>query len=253
MSIASEISRLQTSKADVKTQVNVDKDLINGGTAFIGSETVDDYDDKIKEMQEAYKKYIPIQTETGTTSITLDNTSGDKAMTSISLYGNAVQSTTTGKNKFDNTITKKNQGAYSKIDDTTLPTGKKLTFIDTSGTGTAFLVYAVIDLTNYVGSTIRFKTNYTASGSAEGSAYIGLCNSDGSNRSAKSFIQNSGDTADFVVPTLEGSQTYLCLALYVNNASSVYENDYVEYTNMILTIDNNDMTYEKYTGRNSFT
>lgn len=95
MSIASEITRLQNSKADVKTIVNKDKDLINGGTAFIDSETVDDYDDKIAEMQEAYKKFIPIQTASGT-EITLDNSSNDKAIVDIGLDGNTEQFTTTG-------------------------------------------------------------------------------------------------------------------------------------------------------------
>jgi len=98
MSIASEITRLQNSKADVKTIVNKDKDLINSGTAFIDDETLDDYDDKIEEMQDAYKKFIPIQTGTGTSSVTLDNTNDDKVLTGLKLYGNTEQFTTTGKN-----------------------------------------------------------------------------------------------------------------------------------------------------------
>ena len=97
MSIASEISRLQNSKADVKTQVNIDKDLINGGTAFIASETLDDYDDCIEEMQDAYKKFIPIQSESGTTEVTIDNTGDTKALTSIEIDGNTTQTTYTGK------------------------------------------------------------------------------------------------------------------------------------------------------------
>lgn len=63
MSIASEITRLQTSKADIKTQVNIDVDDINEGTDFIDEETLDDYADLIKNMQDAYKQYIPIHTK----------------------------------------------------------------------------------------------------------------------------------------------------------------------------------------------
>ena len=66
MSIAYEINRLQTSKADTKEQVNIDKDYINAGIDFIGSETVDDYDEKIQEMQEAYKAFIPVNTTSDT-------------------------------------------------------------------------------------------------------------------------------------------------------------------------------------------
>lgn len=63
MSIASEITRLQTSKADIKAQVNIDVDDINEGTDFINDETLDDYADLIENMQDAYKQYIPIHTK----------------------------------------------------------------------------------------------------------------------------------------------------------------------------------------------
>lgn len=66
MSIASEITRLQTSKADSKAQINIDKDIINDGIDFINDEKVDSYDEKIAEMQEAYKQYIPINSTSDT-------------------------------------------------------------------------------------------------------------------------------------------------------------------------------------------
>lgn len=66
MSIAYEINRLQISKADTKEQVNIDKDYINTGIDFIGSERVNNYDEKIQEMQEAYKAFIPINTTSNT-------------------------------------------------------------------------------------------------------------------------------------------------------------------------------------------
>lgn len=123
MSIASEITRLQTSKADVKTQVNIDKDLINGGTAFIGNETVDNYDDKIEEMQEAYKKFIPIQTTSGT-EIQLDNSSNDKVLVDIGLDGNTEQETTTGKNllkyPYRSTTTTINDVTFTDLGDGTI-------------------------------------------------------------------------------------------------------------------------------------
>ena len=66
MSIASEITRLQTSKADSKAQINIDKDIINDGIDFINDEKVDSYNEKIAEMQEAYKQYIPINSTSDT-------------------------------------------------------------------------------------------------------------------------------------------------------------------------------------------
>jgi hypothetical protein len=90
MSIANEISRLQTSKADTKEQVNIDKDYINAGIDFIGSETVDDYDEKIQEMQEAYKAFIPVNT---TSDTQIDAPKGG-AIIGKTLKGNTSQSGT---------------------------------------------------------------------------------------------------------------------------------------------------------------
>lgn len=90
---------IETVTTDVKAQVNADKDLINGGDNFIDDETLDDYDDKIEEMQEAYKKFIPIQTASGT-EIQLDNSNNDQVLVNIGLDGNIEQFTTTGKNLF---------------------------------------------------------------------------------------------------------------------------------------------------------
>lgn len=153
------------------------------------------------------------------------------------------------KNLFDNTILKTTQGAGDAITDTPIATGKRLTYnASTQATTAQFAVYAVMDLSNYVGKTIRFKTNYQISANNGGNFYIGLCNSDGSNRTVKGGSSHaSGTTASFEVPTLSGGQTYLCIALYVNNGTTIAnKDDYVDYTDMILTIDNEDMTYEPY-------
>lgn len=159
MSIASEISRLQSSKADVKTQVNIDKDLINSGTAFIGSETLDDYDDKIEEMQEAYKKFIPIQTGTGTTNVFIDNTSDDKVMTDIALYGNSEQFTTTGINLLPNeiqsqtinnvTIVRNSDG--SLLINSTNNTGTRINFTDSLTLAAGTYTVSTKELSNATG------------------------------------------------------------------------------------------------------
>lgn len=114
---------IETITTDVKNQVNADKDLINDGVDFIDDETLTNYDDKIAEMQEAYKSFIPINTTSGET-VQIDNSTSDKAITSIGLDGNTEQTTYTGKNllpisAFSSTtqggvtLTNNNDGSYT--------------------------------------------------------------------------------------------------------------------------------------------
>lgn len=123
MSVSSELNRIIDSKADIKSQVNIDKDLINQGNNFITNEKIDNYDDQIELMQEAYKKFIPIQTSSGT-EITIDNSNNDKALICIELDGNTTQTTYNGYNLLpisslsstttgDITFTNNNDGSYT--------------------------------------------------------------------------------------------------------------------------------------------
>ena len=154
-----------------------------------------------------------------------------------------------GKNLFDKTITK-SQGD-GRIGDTTLETGKKLTWNGASATtGYMWLGYVIKDISNYVGKTVRFKTNFSASASNTPQYAIGICDSDGNNRTSKASSSTSGNTISFAIPSLSGTQTYLYVLLYANSGGTLNPNDYVDFTNMILTIDNEDMTYEAYQGSN---
>ena len=148
-----------------------------------------------------------------------------------------------GKNYFDNSITPSIQNGP----DVPIATGKRVSYTGTNG-GTRFNAYAIMDLTNFIGSTIRFKSKFIPSNENLGNYYIGLCDSEGNNRTT---LSNAGGVNEkevsFIVPQLEGTKKYLCLALYMNSGGTLAQNDYVDYTNMILTIDEEDMTYEPYT------
>lgn len=153
-----------------------------------------------------------------------------------------------GRNYFDNSKPYTFQTINNYLE-TTIPTGKRITWTSSSNLTYQFLVYAVMDLTDYVGKTIRFRTDFSASGSNTGNYYIGLCNADGTNRNVQANANGrNGETLSFVVPTLSGQQKYLCVALYVNFAGTLAQNDYVDFTNIMLTIDDSDMTYEEYKG-----
>lgn len=238
MSIASEITRLQTSKADVKTKVNIDKDIINGGTAFIGNETVDDYDDKIAEMQEAYKKFIPIQTASGT-EIQLDNSSNDKALVDIGLDGNTEQTTTTGKNKLPsvNTTRTINGITFTHNEDGTITANgtasdNALYPIAINGTETGLKTVSLPAGTYRVVDGIGDYTNY----------FTQMTN-------GSSFWLNTGSTGTTgVSPTQTlDSTTDVAAFLYIRNGKTA--NNLI-FKPMILLDSVTDLSYEPYTGRN---
>ena len=191
-----------------------------------------------------YANALIKESATGT-SITINDTA--ECPMPISLGANTEQASTTGKNKFDNSIPRvyRNQSTVNKA---VIDSGVKAEYTGTGGTTNLFFILLSLDLTNYVGSTIRFKSDFTISGSNKGAYSIGLIESDGSNRSSKASTLISGEEISFVVPELSGEQKYLGIWFYVNtDNATLVANDYVDYKNVLLTIDNADMTYEPFT------
>lgn len=96
-----------------------------------------------------------------------------------------------------------------------------------------------------IGKTIRVKANFSSNGNNNGRFYIGYCDASGGNRVTKSDTTTSGDTLSMVVES--GSGENICLVLYSNNNGTNYTiGNYVEYKNIIMTIDNEDVAYEPY-------
>lgn len=264
MSIASEISRLQSSKADVKTQVNIDKDLINNGTAFIGSETLDDYDDCIKNMQEAYKKFIPIQSESGNGEVTLDNSGDTKAITNVEIYGNATQSgtptptsplpinvitgeqtiTINGKNKFDKSVTPTNvyDTTYSVLDN-----GVRA-ILGSAGTTNRYMTIPIPHAEKLLGKTLTFYSEITPSASNTGT--VRLFWTDSTNKE-KTKIGNNLTATGSIQWTIDASFPTDCYGLalvFSSNATgtSGQVGDYVDYTNAQLEVGSTKTSYEPY-------
>ena len=182
-----------------------------------------------------------------TTSTQLTNSAEGLPIENVALCGAVSQETTTGKQLFDNSMTETISVNTTK---STINTGVRVTTRTTSNT--QFCLFVIKDLTNYVGKTIRMKANYIASALNVGNYKIGLCNSDGTDRTGLSATTaTSGTTISFVVPTIEDEKKYLCAWLYSNSNGTAVVGDYVDYTNIVVTIDNEDMTYEEYTGRTS--
>ena len=162
----------------------------------------------------------------------------------IKINETAIKIKQSGKNWFDNTL--KGYGHYGVIAKT-IPTGVRLSVNeDVTASDYRYGVFATINLSNYVGKTVRMKATIKSNSNLKGTYTIGLCNSNGTNRKPKEETATSEKIISFVVPDLVPEQEYLCIWFYCNNGGSGVVGDYVDYTNVIITIDNEDMTYEPY-------
>lgn len=162
----------------------------------------------------------------------------------IKINETAIKIKQSGKNWFDNTL--KGYGHYGTIAKT-IPTGVRLSVNkDVTASDYIYGVFATINLSNYVGKTVRMKATIKSNSNLKGKYTIGLCNSNGTNRKPKEETATSEKIISFVVPDLVPEQEYLCIWFYCNNGGSGVVGDYVDYTNVIITIDNEDMTYEPY-------
>lgn len=164
----------------------------------------------------------------------------------LTLYGRSTQATRSGKNLFNKSITPIIASSGQTI--TELDTGLKISYNGTSLTSNMYIynMYKLVDLTDYVGSVIRMKTNFVSSGNNTPQYILGLCDVNGNNRKTKINTGTSGETISFTVPTLDDTSIYLCVWLYCAHNSPIDNGDYVDYTDIIITMDNEDMTYEPY-------
>lgn len=160
----------------------------------------------------------------------------------IKTVNNSVEIDVVDKNYFDNTL--KNYGHYGLIA-ITIPTGVRVVANrDLTTSDNYFAVYAAINLSNYVGKTVRMKATFKSSSSLKGRYIIGLCDSEATNRTSKSSTFTSGETISFVVPDdLVTEQEYLGIWFYGNAGGSGVVGDYIDYTNIIITIDDEDLSY----------
>ena len=160
--------------------------------------------------------------------------------------GKSTQATRSGKNLFNKSITPiiaSNGQTFTELD-----TGVKISYTNSSSSNVVkYAAYKLIDLTNYVGKVVRIKCDFSKSNEILAPRYcIGLCDVNGINRTQESVSITSGETISFTVPTLDGTSIYLCVWLYCAYNSPIEKGDYVDFTNIIITMDNEDMTYEPY-------
>lgn len=191
------------------------------------------------------KKYIDNQPTKIVTNGICDN-AVELPIVSLKSKGNNYQETTQGKNLFDNTL--KDYAYYGNLAKT-ISTGVRLSVSSPITTSDIiFTVYSIMDLSNFVGKTVRMKATYKSNSALTGKYKIGLCDDKAGNRNAKASSSFTGQEISFIVPEIIEEQKYLAIWFYTNAGGTGSTGDYVDYTNVIVTIDNEDMTYEPYTG-----
>lgn len=190
------------------------------------------------------KKYIDNQPTKIVTNGICDN-AVELPIVSLKSKGNNYQETTQGKNLFDNTL--KDYAYYGNLAKT-ISTGVRLSVSSPITTSDIiFTVYSIMDLSNFVGKTVRMKATYKSNSALTGKYKIGLCDDKAGNRNAKASSSFTGQEISFIVPEIIEEQKYLAIWFYTNAGGTGATGDYVDYTNVIVTIDNEDMTYEPYT------
>lgn len=191
------------------------------------------------------KKYIDNQPTKIVTNGICDN-AVELPIVSLKSKGNNYQETTQGKNLFDNTL--KDYAYYGNLAKT-ISTGVRLSVSSPITTSDIiFTVYSIMDLSNFVGKTVRMKATYKSNSALTGKYKIGLCDDKAGNRNAKASSSFTGQEISFIVPEIIEEQKYLAIWFCTNAGGTGATGDYVDYTNVIVTIDNEDMTYEPYTG-----
>lgn len=126
---------------------------------------------------------------------------------------------------------------------TTIEDGVRVN-LTTSGSYYA-VIYKMFDVSDYVGKTFKFKANFEESSNNKGQYILGLCDANGNNRITGPIATKSGELIELTIPTLTTS-TYLAVWLYSNVNGIGETNDYVDYTNIILSEGEQEYSYIPY-------
>lgn len=149
-----------------------------------------------------------------------------------------IQIKLSNKNLFNNNVTpNRSPGNYSKID-----TGVRETTFSAT-TGAVFSGWWIKDLKNDVGKIVRLKADFTSNSTNKGRYFLGLGYADHSANTAQVISTVSGQEISFTVPQFNDDKTWLTVYFYANYGGTGTAEGYVDYTNIMLTIDDNDLTY----------
>ena len=199
--------------------------------------------EKLQTENARFKATLLTTGEVTGQDITLDKTAELEFIKPPLPMGNSEQVQYSGKNEF-NKKASHFDGDYASF--TELETGVRMTATGSGSGNYIWTRFVIKDLSDYVGKTVRCKASIKASANNKPNITIGLCASNGENRTQKASTSTSGELFSFEVPQFSDENTYLYIVFYANAGGSVTSGDYIDYTDVILTIDNSDMAYEPY-------
>ena len=165
---------------------------------------------------------------------------------------NSLEFKVEGKNRFDK------EASYifktNNVDKIVLDTGVRIQSTATYTTNaTNFYVVKLGNITDYLGKTIRIKTTaLLSSDTLKAMFYLGTCTDDGTSRkSMKTGNLAKGVSGEIFVSTTISSEQgdmydNLMIALYSTGGTPISSGDYIDYNELIVTADDEDMTYEPY-------
>ena len=146
----------------------------------------------------------------------------------IKINETALKIKQSGKNKFNNF--KEYSYSNSNLNATSLNNGIK---IEKKG---GFGLWVFDNLENLDEKIVRAKSKFNNGGSIA----IGLASLDGTSRTVMKENNKSDTVSSFVIPKITDDKKYLAVWLYGSNNSEI------SYEDLIITIDNEDITYEPY-------
>lgn len=162
------------------------------------------------------------------------------SITDLTGYGDTFQATYTGKNLIDSTnTTYVYSNSPSQVTLTAIEGGIRMTN-NGGASQDRFAVFKSIDLTSYTGKVVRMKATFGTNGGIR----LYRIASDGSNRSQQASTTVSDSEISFTVPEDLGSAPYLGYVLDVTAGGGTT----VDFTDLIMVIDNDLEPYEPYTG-----
>lgn len=165
---------------------------------------------------------------------------------------NSLEFKVEGKNRFDK------EASYifktNNVDKIVLDTGVRIQSTATYTTNaTNFYVVKLGNITDYLGKTIRIKTTaLLSSDTLKAMFYLGTCTDDGTSRKLmKTGTLAKGVSGEIFVSTTISSEQgdmydNLMIALYSTGGTPISSGDYIDYNQLIVTADDEDMTYEPY-------
>ena len=156
----------------------------------------------------------------------------------IGVYGNSKQESRSGKNIFNRNA---DSIGLTYVTEEKIENGIKLN-VSNAKPQWAVARYDLIDVANFVEKTVRVKAEFT-NNNADGGYYIMLTNGE-TQKTVVDTTRNSGEILSYVIKEEDVAEhPILRIGLRADNAQ---ESGYVDYKNIIVTIDDEDMSYEEY-------